>query len=90
MSGQLLQAVHVESDFGITINSDMKPTKHCKLASRKAVVMLGLSQETFDCMTPSVLLKLHHSLVRPQLEYAVQFLSPNYKNDVEMLERMQQ
>ena len=35
------------------------------------------------------MLTLYNSMVRPHLEYAVQFWSPNYRRDIELLERVQ-
>ena len=89
MAGRPLQVVQEESDLGITISNDLKPTKHCKLACKKANTMLGFIGRNFDCKTPEVMLTLYNSLVRPHLEYAVQFWSPNYKKDIELLERVQ-
>ena len=89
MNGRPLQTVQEESDLGVTITNDLKPTKHCKLACKKANVMLGFIARNFDYKTPEVMLTLYNSLVRPHLEYAVQFWSPNYRKDIELLERVQ-
>ena len=36
-----------------------------------------------------IMLQFYKTLVRPHLEYCVQFWSPHYQNDVEALERVQ-
>jgi len=40
-------------------------------------------------MSGEVMLQLYKTLVRPQSEYCVQFWSPQYRKDVEALERVQ-
>ena len=89
MQGKPLQVVQEESDLGVTISSDLKHTRHCKTACKKANTMLGFIARNFEYKTPEVMLSLYNSMVRPHLEYAVQFWSPNYRKDIESLERVQ-
>lgn len=49
--------------------------------------MLGFISR--NCKTPEVMLSLYNSMVRPHLEYAVQVWSPNYRKDIDLLERIQ-
>ena len=89
MLGKPFNVVQEEVDLGVTISSDLKFTKNCKSACKKANQMLGFIARNFDYKTPGVMLTLYNSLVRPHLEYAVQFWSPNYNKDIELLERVQ-
>ncbi len=89
MTGNPLQVVKEESDLGVTISSDLKHANHCKKAYNKANTILRLISRNFKYKTPEVMLSLFNSMVRPHLEYAVQFWSPNYRKDIESLERIQ-
>ena len=51
--------------------------------------MLGMINRTILYKSPSVMLNLYKTLVRPHLEYCVSAWSPQYKKDKELLERIQ-
>ncbi len=63
-----LQTVQEEKDLGVTISTDLKHTKHCKSACKKANTMLGFIARNFEYKTPRVMLTLYNSRVRPHLE----------------------
>ncbi len=86
MSGNPLQVVKEGSDLGVTISSDLKHVNPCKKAYNKANTMLGFISRNFESKTPEVMLSLYNLLVRPHLERAVQFWSPNNRKDIEVLE----
>ncbi len=73
MRGNPLKVVKGESDLGVTISSDLKHVNHCKNAYNKANTMLGFISRKFEYKTPEVMLSLYNSMIRPHLEYAVQF-----------------
>ena len=78
-----------EKDLGVIVRSDLKCSTQCCVASRKANTILGFIARNFDCKTPEVITRLYTSLVRPHLEYAVQFWSPHYLKDKNKLESVQ-
>ncbi|XP_050725194.1 uncharacterized protein LOC127002931 [Eriocheir sinensis] len=84
-----LPSFQEEKDLGVTISSDLKHANHCKKAYNKANTMLGFIARNFECKTPDVMLSLYNSMVRPHLEYAVQFWTPYYRKDIALLERIQ-
>ncbi len=76
MDGKPLQVVQEERDLGVTISSDLKQTRHCKTACKKANTKSGFKARNFEYKTPGIMLTLYDSLVRPHLEYEVQFWFP--------------
>ncbi len=52
MGGEPLQTVQEEKDLGVTISADLKHTKHCKPACKKANTMLGFIARNFEYKTP--------------------------------------
>ena len=76
-------------DLGVIIKSNLKFDKQCLESSKTANKVLGLISRTFDHKSKEVILPLYKSLVRPHLEYAVQFWNPHHRRDIEKLERVQ-
>ncbi len=89
MSGKKLESVHCVKDFGVMITSNLKFSQQCKEAAGKANRMLGFIKRNFSFRNKDIILPLHNSLVRPQLEYAVQFWSPHLAKDIAKLEAVQ-
>ena len=88
MNGQQLSTVSKEKDLGIIISNDLKPSQHCSEVFKTANKLVGFIGRAFDNKSEKSL-KLYNSLVRPHLEYCVQFWSPYYRKDIEKLERVQ-
>ena len=78
-----------EKDLGVLVSSDLKPRNHCINVRNKANRILGFISKSVSNRTAEVFLKLYLSLVRPQLDYAVQFLCAYYRMDINLLESVQ-
>ena len=89
MNGTEIPKVSKEKDLGVTISSDLKPTNHCSDVVKTANKLTGFIGRTFEFKSEKVILTLFNALVRPHLEYCVQFWSPYYRKDIEKLERVQ-
>ena len=89
MNGQQLSAVNKEKDLGVIISSDLKPSQHCTEVVKTANKLVGFIGRVFENKSEKVILTLYNSLVRPHLEYCVQFWSPYYRKDIDKLERVQ-
>ena len=89
MNGTQLKAVDKERDLGVIISSDLKPSLQCSEAIKKANQIVGFIGRSFEFKSEKIILTLYNSLVRPHLEYCVQFWSPYYRKDIDKLERIQ-
>ncbi len=73
MNGVKLDSVQCVKDLGVSIASNLKFSRQCKDAAGKAKRMLGIINRNFSFKNKDIILPLHISLVRPHLEYAMQF-----------------
>ncbi|KAJ7426843.1 hypothetical protein WISP_11984 [Willisornis vidua] len=64
--------------------------QHCGFVAKKASGILGCMRWSFASRSSEVILPLHSSLVRPQLEYCAQLWASYYKRDMELVEIVQQ
>ncbi len=72
-------------DLGVSFASNLKLSQQCKDAVSKANRILGFIKMNFSFKNKYTILPLYISLVRPHLEYAVQFWSHHTK-DIAKLE----
>jgi hypothetical protein len=78
-----------ERDLGIIISNNLKWKCQTQKAANKANAILGVLKRTFSHWTPETLKILYVSFVRPHLEYASSAWSPNQKQDIVTLEKVQ-
>ncbi len=89
MNGTKLDSVQCVKDLGVSITSSLKFSQQCKDAAGKANRLLGFINRNFSLKNTDAILPLYVSLVRPHLEYAVQFLTPHHAKDIAKLEAVQ-
>ena len=73
LGGKWLESSPEEKDWGLSIDERFNMSQQCALAAQKANHILGYIKRKVISRSREVILSLHSPLVRPHLEYYVQF-----------------
>ena len=77
--------------LGVLVSKDFKMSwsKQCIEASKIANRMLGYIRKSITSKSKEIVLPLYRGMVRPHLEYAVQFWSSFQRKDIDLQEKVQ-
>ena len=90
MNGAELSSTEEERDIGVRITANLKPSRQCNEAARRAAGVLGQISRSFHYRDKKTFLQLYKQYVRPHMEFAVPTWSPWTVADKEVLEKVQE
>ena len=86
-----LECNSAERDLEVLVDGKVKMSQQCALAAKGLAVndILGCIKHNIVNLSKEMFVPLYSALLQPHLDYCVQFVAPQYKKDIKILECVQ-
>ena len=89
MDGQLLQVIDQETDIGVVVSKNLKPSDHCTKIAQVVCQILGQVLRSLHFRDKKMFPRLYTTYMRPHIEFASPIWSPLLRKDMELIESVQ-
>ncbi|GAB0178307.1 hypothetical protein GRJ2_000296000 [Grus japonensis] len=89
LGGEWIESSPEEKDLGLLEDKQLNMAWHGSLGCKHANCIQDCIKRGVTSRSREVILPLYSALVRPHLEYCIQLWGPQYRRDMELLERVQ-
>ena len=89
MNGLALTETEQETDVGVLISRDLKPSRQCNMAAARAGAVLSQIYRSFHFRDKHTFVRLYVRYVRPHLEFCTPAWNPCGLQDKNVLEKIQ-